>query len=262
MSTTHAALYDLTLTHLSPDAKNVGIEYGTFDRHGVSPKDLRALLVAATAVAPKAAYPLAPEIRITAPTGRYVVQLKEGRLQFVSWASAKSRGGNPTVDQILGIVSGEMTEGDAAFEAPTETATGDSTSSGFGRYSFIGLMVIVIVGINCFTFWNAKRPPGNFLPSYTLLQKEPGDRVLATVSGEYETGREPGDRRLQIARDGNVVWIKFGPNRSVKQQNNFTVKATDIAGKPGLLTSTNGMINIKDPSTVVYFGDTYVRAVK
>lgn len=262
MSKPSEQLYDITLSQLAPDAKKADFDYGTIERPKTTEKDLRTLLMAATALAPKVTYPLTPEIRIAAPTGRYVVQLKEGRLQFVSWASAKSRGGNPTFEQIIGIVSGEIAEGDPAFEAAPTAPIDEKMSAGKSRGLFIALMVFIIIGVNGFTFWNAKKPPGNFLPKFQLIEPAPAARLLTSTAGAYETGRDPGDRRLQIAKDGGVVWIKFGAGRSVKQQNTFTVQAAESAGKPALLTSTNSMITIKDPTTLVYFGDTYIRVMQ
>lgn len=262
MSMPTIPLYDLTLSQLAPDAKKAGLEYGTIERPGTSEKALRALLKDAAALAPKVAYPLSPEIRIAAPTGRFVVQLKEGRLQFVSWASAKSRGGTPTVEQIIGIVVGEIAEGDTGLETAPAVTPRTATSAARKRVMLAVLLVLVVIGANGYTFWNAKRPPGNFLPPYHLMEAEPASRLLANVAGDYETGRDPGDRRLQIARDGGIVWIKFGANRTAKQQKAFTARPAESAGAPALLTSTASMIKIKDPTAVVYFGDTYVRVMK
>ena len=104
--------FTVGLKHLAADGRKAGVEFGETERTGVNSRDLRQILRAAEALAPCVNYPLVPEIRISAPTGRSVVQLKDGRLNFISWSSATSRGGNPTADQIIAIISGEEIEDD------------------------------------------------------------------------------------------------------------------------------------------------------
>ena len=261
MSTAAASSYDVTLHQLSPDASATGLDYAATPRAGLSAKALRGLLKNAAALAPSVTYPLTPELRVTAPTGAYVIQLKEGRLHFVSWASQQSRGGAPTPDQIFGFITGELVEGDAGLPetaAPQRAATGSRTK----RRLAIAALIVVFVTVNTFTIFHAKRPPGNFLPPYQLLEPATAERLLGRVAGDYETGSHPGDRRLEIARDGTVQWIKFGPARAATERKTFTVRGVEVAGAPALLTSRPSLITIKDPLTLVLFGDTYVRVTK
>lgn len=262
MSATETAVYDVTLSQLALDARAAGIEYPSAVRDGLSRKELRTLLKAAGALAPSISYPLTPELRVVTSAGNFVIQFKEGRLNLVSWASMNSRGGGATTpEQILAIITGEVMEGDAGLAeeaAPVARATG----KGWKRAALVVLLVAAVVAINSFTFVQAKKPPGKFLPPYRVMEPAPSERALATVAGNYETGSQPGDRRLQIARDGNVTWIKFGQGRTPAESKTFTVKAVEAAGSPALLTSRESLIKIKDPTTLLLFGDTYVRVAQ
>ena len=243
---------------LSPDARKAGVAFVETQREGVSGRELRTLLRSAATTAPQVAYPLTPELRITAPSGRYMIQLKEGRLHFVSWSSATSRGGNPTADQIFDIISGaEVVDDTTPVAAGGPAAEGGS--SNVGRWIVGGLLVVAIVGINFYSVWNYRKPPGNLLPPFSLKEPERAKRLIETVAGAYETGSASGDRRLQINRDGTVVWIKFGANRATAERNEFTAQGAETNGQDALFTSRKSLIEVKETTVIKLFGDTYVR---
>ena len=101
------------------------------------------------------------------------------------------------------------------------------------------------------------RIPGTVL---TLTSPTPAaERLLSDVAGVYETGDGPGDRRLEIQKNGGMQRIKFGAQRTVAQKQAYTVKAAEAAGKPALVTNKQTVITIKDMQAVVLYGDTYRR---
>lgn len=246
---------------LAPDARTAGLDYPEKERTNVGGRELRQLLRAAQTLAPSVAYPLAPELRISAPTGRSVVQLKDGRLNFINWSSVKSRGGNPTADQIFAIISGEEMMDDTT-PAENSAPTVGGRSSHAGRWLLGAVCAIVIVGANAYSFYNYKKPPNNLLPEYRLLEGEPAKRLVENMAGAYETGSAAGDRRLQIEKDGRVVWIKFGPDRAIAERREFTAQAATSAGVDALFTSRKSLIKVKDRSSLLLFGDTYVRVAR
>jgi hypothetical protein len=252
--------FDVTMKHLSPDGRKASHEFPAGERAGISLKELRALLTNMNALAPKTAYPTEPEVRIVGPAGQFVIQVKDGMLRYVSWGTDIAFGGAPTVEQIVGIVSGEPTED----EFGTKTGPRDvrlDRSRHRNRAVIGALLGAFIAGLNTFTVWNAKRPPGNFLPKYRVMEPAPAQRVLTSVAGSYETGSSPGDRRLQIDKNGNVVWIKFGQNKAPLSQKQFTAQPVEAAGAQSLLTSRKSLIKIKDLTSLSLFGDTYVRTM-
>lgn len=252
--------FAVVLKQLAPDARKAGLEFKDATLE-VSSKDLRTLLRSAETLAPSVSYPLTPELRVTAPSGRFVVQLKDGRLHFISWSSAKSRGGNPTADQIHAIIVGEEVQDDTTPVAVSATEAGTSSSKA-GRWLLIAGLAVVIVGVNLYSIWNYRKPPGKLLPPFRLLQQEPEKRLLESVAGQYETGAGPGDRRLEIAQDGRVVWFKFGPNRAPTDRKEFTAQGAESEGQPALFTSRNAIIKVKDTTSVLLFGDTYNRVLQ
>ena len=260
MNPAEISTFDVVLVHLSPDAKKASIEIPTSERLGLSPKELRGMLRAMEQLAPTVVYPAAPEMKVTAPSGRFMVQVKEGRLQFVSWASMKSRGGNPSADQIADIITGEVEEGATGLESVIPADP--SVQRKWARGLIIAALVVVFIGANYYTYTTATKPPGNFLPRYRLLEPAPGERLMNDVAGNFETGGAPGDRRLQIRVDGSAEWLKFGPGRAIVERKPLVLQAVEVAAGRALLTSRQGLITIKDPSTLIMYGDTYIRVAK
>lgn len=254
MSAKGETLYTVAMRHLSSDGKRVGHELPDAHLNHLSLRQLRSLLDSAAKLAPSVVYPAEPELRISSEAGKFVVQLKNGGLNFISWSSAVKAGGAISPAQIIAAISGEGR--DAGSEQ--EVAAG----SGLGRLrqSLTTVMLAVaILGVNGFTYWFMSRPPRTLVPKFTLMESGPADRLLSEVAGVYETGGGPGDRRLEIRKDGAVHRVKFGSERKVVQKQQFSVKAAQAAGKPALVTDKKTLIAINDPVSVVLYGDTYRR---
>lgn len=253
--TATSATFNVTLHHLAGDAKRADASLPDTELMGITSKQLGALLAALAKLAPTVAYPTAPELRIAAAEGRFLVQVKEGRIRFTSWA-LRTGGSELTPAQILAAITGDDVVDAAEFS--------DGGSSGGGRKrrpraAVIALLALVIVGSNAMTAWTLTRPAPDLLPPYRLLEPEPAQRLLAEVAGTYETGGAEGDRRLVIARDGAVQWAKFGAGRALEEETALTTQGAQSDGQPALLTSARALIEIKDPLTLVYYGDTYRR---
>lgn len=258
MSTNHVLLFQISLRHLSSDAKKAGATLPDVQLNHVSLKQLRTLLESAAAIAGTVAYPAEPELRLTAPHGKFVVQIKAGNLNFISWSSTTKVGGVISPAQIIAAVSGEEPEKVVYASSPATSSGSGGASLGSLTPKFNMIMMIVaIVLVNTFTIWFVTRPTKTLAPKFTLLAPEPAERLLSDVAGVYET--RGGERRLEIARNGGVQRIKFGKERAVAQKQSYTVQAALAAGQNALVTDRKSLITIKDPSTIVLFGDTYQR---
>jgi hypothetical protein len=75
----------------------------------------------------------------------------------------------------------------------------------------------------------------------------------------YETGSNSGDRSLTITHDGRLKWVRFGAQRATAESYDLTAQAAESGGRAVLVASNSGMIELRDPITLVYFGDTYRR---
>lgn len=255
-------VFDLTLTQLSADLKKAAADLPQIQRPGVSRKDLRKLLAAAAALAPTVTYPLAPSIRVTAGAGQFIVNLKEGRLQLVSWTVKLSPMANPSVDEILAAICGEEFEPGADLpDAPSSASSAPGSSRTKRVLIGVGLGAM-IVGLNTFTFLQDRKPPKTFLPEYRMVEPEPSDRFRARIAGTYQTGTKAGDRQLQIGREGGITWIKLGRSGGPADRQEMTSQVVTTAGGEALLTNRQALITVRDPLTLVYFGDNYTKVTK
>ncbi|MSU47551.1 MAG: hypothetical protein EXS37_00385 [Opitutus sp.] len=133
----------------------------------------------------------------------------------------------------------------------------------FSRRWKLALLAIAVVGSNGVTAWLLTRPPPplppELLPEYRLVTPEQAERVLAEFAGDFETGADAGDRGLTISPEGGLRSVVWGPDRTLAEETKLTARAAESRGRPVLVTNNYGMIEMKDPVTVVYFGDTYRR---
>ena len=255
MNKSKEPLYSVAFRHLSPDAKKLGPELPDAQLHYLSLGQIRSLLESAAALAPTVLPPADPEMRITGETGKFVIQLRAGCLNFVSWSTSRMAGGRLTPAQIVASIAGES------------TAVADAPAAPLPRWRELlpsmnlCLMAGAIVAVNAFTLWFILQPARKLTQTFTLMPAAPAERLLTEVAGVYETGGGVGDRRLEIKPDGVVQRIKFGANRATAQKQTYAVKAAEAAGKPALVlvTKNQSLITINDGVSVVLYGDTYRR---
>ena len=258
MSKVTEPLYVLTLKHLTRDGTKAAANLPEVQLNYIPGKQLKGLLDAVAALAPSIVYPVEPEMRIAGPAGRFVVNLKEGKLHLVSWASANSSG-HYNAAQIFGIVSG--TETAESVRAASGESSGFSIGFLHGRGSMV-LMAIAILALNGFTVWTLMKPKKTLVPKFEVLASEPAQRLLTDVAGVYVTGTAPGSRRLEIQADGKANRYKLGAEQVLTSPQTFTVLPANIAGKLALITSKKSVISIKEPLSLEMFGDTYLRVAQ
>ena len=257
-------LFTVARKHLSPDGKRASTDLPKAETHYVAENDVLALLKNVAVIAPSVEFPTEPEITITGSTGKFVVRVKAGQLNLVSW-SAAHKGGPATPERIMTAITGAEAddEDDVVASHSSGRARGASkavkTASTFKDKLTIAALALGIVGVNAFTVWFITQPPRSLSAKYQLVSAEQGKRIIEDVAGVYETGKGPGDRRLEVKRDASLQRIKFGANGAPKDKQDFTVQAAEAAGKKALVTNRKSVVTVKDNLSLVMYGDTYTR---
>lgn len=251
--------FDVTLHHLSSDGQQAGAQFPDLDLAKISPEKLRILLEAIAKIAAKCEFPTVPELRIAGPHGRFLVQAKNGQVRVTSW-STKAGSADLTPERIFALVMGrDAPEGEAGPEREIKIISFGGPSR---RWALV-VLVLAILATNGITAWLLTRPPTPLptavLPRYELVSPEKAKRVFADYAGVYETGGNSGDRSLTITDDGRLKWVRFGPQRSEAEKHDLTAQAAESGGRAVLVAANSGMIELRDPITLVYFGDTYRR---
>lgn len=252
--------FHITLHHLSPDAKVAAASQPDHDLPRVTVEHLRELLVAlaATAAHMPALSEASPEIRLRAGKDTLEVRVREGQLRFVSWET-KAGGVGLNVDQIIARVCFSAPRTEAAPIRPARMHAPAAEPEKIPRWLKVSSLIIAIIAINCTSVWMLLRPPPDLLSEFELLPAAASQELLAMVAGDYETGSLEGDRRLTIQPDGALQLSKYGQKKKVVEELAKTARGALTSGQPALLTNDPYLLKIKDPNTVVLYGDTYKR---
>ena len=103
----------------------------------------------------------------------------------------------------------------------------------------------------------------SLLPGYTVVNDQPARRIFADYAGDYEMGAAEGDLVLtDPGWDGTLRWVTFGPNRAIVEDTTLKAQVAQSSGQPVIVAENLGMIERKDPITITYFRDRYVRKTK
>jgi hypothetical protein len=255
-----AAQFNVTLCHLTRDLTRAGKDCAEVRLPAITPVELRRLLEQLARLAPTVSFPAEPELRINGPQGQFLVQVRNGHVRMVSW-SAQQGGTDLAPDRILAIILG-LEQGEVESG---QVYSGGGPSSR-NRAMKITLLIAALLGTNGFTAWMltrpSPRPPAQVLAEYRAVLSDRAERMFAEFAGIYETGQAEGDRRLVLKTDGSAQWIQFGPNQSVAEETALTTQAAESRGRSVLVANNFGMIEMKDPLTLLYFNDPYRRITR
>lgn len=248
--------FTVTLHHLAPGAKQAGTALPDIGLTDVTAKNLHALIRALAALAPTNLGTASPELRVVAPHGQFVVQVAEGRLRINSW-TIRVGGSVLSPDQIFALITGAEAVAGAAGIDRGEGAPKRS------RGATIAVLAVLILGTNGFTAWWLTQPPPRppLLRDYTPLAREPAERLMADIAGDYQNGTNAGSRALKIAKDGHVHWLRFGPRSTIAEDTEVAVQPVQSHGKPALLADERALIEVADASSLVFYNETYRRKV-
>ena len=249
-----ASTFNVTLHHLAPGAKQADATLPDAELLGLTDKKLRELIRALAGLASTNLGAASPELRVVAPHGQFVVKVSEGRLRINSW-TIKVGGSDLSPDQIFALITGAEAVAEAAGIA---VDVGGPKRSRGGK---IALLAALILGTNAVTAWMLTRPPPPppLLPEFVPLAKEPADRFVAEIAGDYQTGLNEGARGLKVAKDGRVHWVRFGPGGAVAEDTELAVRPVQANGKPGLLADERTVIEADATGSLVFYNEIYRR---
>ena len=264
-----ATAYSVTLHHLAPNAKAAGLAYPDEQLPTVTVPQLRDLLITLSEVAAHLTIyePSAPEIRIKTDRDVFIIRTRYRRLCFVGWETIL-RGEDHSIGFILSTVTGNLEliktaapnrVERAPLVSPTRGGTAPSVpTGGMPRWAKISALTVLILGINGVTAWMLLRPPPSLLPKHELLSESESRALLIKAAGLYQTGTEPGDRRLVIDTSGKLLLGKLNAQRAISEERTKLARGAKVEGRPVLVTG-EAVLQLKDADTVVLYGTTYRR---
>lgn len=271
-----ATTYSVTLHHLAPGAKAAGLQYPDEQLQGVSAEQLGLLLHSLEELAGRLSIyePSTPELRVKTDREVFIVRTRYRQLCFVGHETAL-RGEEHSVAYILAAITGQVlpVERPAVnprlFERPPTAiplrpaARRDAGGSmGMPEWLKIGLLVVVSFAFVGAGLWMLFKPARTFAPKYKLMPATEAVALLGRVAGQYQTGTQPGDRRLIIDNAGTMRIAKFGPDQSIAEEIIRTARGATQGNQPALVTSDPYVMLINDADSVTLYGQVYKRVVR
>ena len=270
-----ATTYSVTLHHLAPGAKDAGLNYPDEQLQGVTVEQLTELLRALEEVAGRLSIyePSSPEIRVKTDREVFVVRTRYRHLCFVGSETAL-RGEEHSVAYIMGAITGQALPvarpvvNPRLFERPpTAIPLRPSARGGGGGIGFPDWAKIALLALFSFTFvgagvWMLFKPARTLAPKYKLMSATEAVGLLGRVAGQYQTGNQPGDRRLIIDNAGTLRIAKYGPDQSIAEEIIRTARGATQDGRPALVTTDPYVMLIHDADSVTLYGQTFKRVLQ
>lgn len=265
-----ASNYSVTMHHLAPGATAAGLQYPDEQLANVTPAQLRDLLYALNEVAAGLTIyePSTPEIRIKTDRDVFVVRTRYRQLCLVGWETTL-RGEEHSVPYIVTTVGGGAAEVARITPVkveriPTASPLGSDArtiAASNSRRIRIAIMAVLILGFNAATAWMIFKPTPSLTPAYELMADAESRALLIKAAGDYQTGTQPGDRRLSIEPDGTLRFAKYGPAQAITEPRVRPSGGAVVAGKSVLVTNDKNpvIVEIRNMDTVVCTNTTYHR---
>lgn len=271
-----ATTYSVTLHHLAPDAKAAGLRYPDEQLQAVTAEQLALLLHALEELASRLTIyePSAPELRVKTEREVFIVRTRYRQLCFVGHETAL-RGEEHSVSYIMGAITGQAVAvvrpavNPRLFERPPTAIPlrpggrrDMGGGAGFPEWLKIGLLAVISFACVGAGLWMLFKPARSFAPTYKLMPATEAVTLLGRVAGQYQTGTQPGDRRLIIGNDGTMRIAKYGPEQAIAEEIIRTARGATQDGKPALVTSDPYLMLINDADSVTLYGQVYKRVVR
>lgn len=268
-----APTYSVTLHHLAPGAKDAGLNYPDEQLQGVTVEQLTDLLRALEEVAGRLSIyePAGPEIRVKTDREVFVVRTRYRHLCFVG-SETVLRGEEHGVAYIMAAITGQALPvaqpavNPRLFDRPPTAIPlrprGDGGRVGFPEWAKIALLAIISLSLVGAGVWMLFKPVRTLAPKYKLMSATEAVGLLGRVAGQYQTGNQPGDRRLIIDNAGTLRIAKYGPDQSIAEEIIRTARGATQDGRPALVTSDPYVMLIHDSESVTLYGQTFKRVLQ
>jgi hypothetical protein len=269
-----ASTYSVTLHHLSPGARDAGLDFPDEVMSGVSAEQIAELLQALETLAGRLTIyePSSPEIRVKTEREILVIRTRYRRLCFVGHETAL-RGEEHSIPYIMGAITGHTAPvarpviNPRVFERPptaipVRPPVRGGGGGGFPDWAKIAVLLVVSLAFVGSGVWMLFRPARSLAPKFTLLPATEGVSLLSRVAGQYQTGNQPGDRRLIIGPDGTLRIAKYGAEQTIAEEIIRTARGATEGGKPALVTTDPYVMLINDADSVTLYGQVFKKVLR
>lgn len=248
-------MFSVTLVNLAADCRTAHPEFGRQALGHVEATALLQLLDALRTIDPLQNHDAEPQLIIEAPHGKFLIRTGRGRL-FLYDARDSSV---PFVELDPAGVVRELSRARDLVPGETEPSAPPTPRRRF-HHLIAAAMLLGGVALNSYTVYSVfyvetvdPQPPVQLVTDARELTAMKG-----SARGRYATGREPGDRILDITADGRIRFLRVIPGgERLDGEDSYRLGRT--AGKVCLVTNDSGVIEVGNIDTVTYYRDVYRR---
>lgn len=246
----------VTTVNLTPDLRTAQPDLGACDFGQVDDGQLIVLLQRFREIDAVQNHDAEPHVLVAGPAGKFIVRTNNRKL-FLYSAHDTSQ---PGVELDAAAIA------DAAKSlplAPAPSLSSSDDSAPLRRRTRNGAAVSILAaglllnGYTVYSFFyidDINRPP----PVQLLTNESEIASRRHAAAGRYFTGRAEGDRIIEIDAAGNVRFLRLtAAGEQLETSDSFRIGHLD--SKLCLATTDNGVIELQNIDTLVYYRDTYRR---
>lgn len=248
-------MFNVTVVNLTPDLHSAQPDLGAHDLGAIDANRLEIILTSFRALDAIQIHDAEPQVVIEARRGKYIVRTGHGKL-FLYNARDSSV---PYAELEPAQIVQELGSAATTAETPATPALRASTAP----HHAIGAAILAVgLLLNGYTVYSVfyvddvnRRPPIQLVTDQRELAG-----IRLSVPGRYATGKEPGDRIIDVAADGSVRFMRvLSTGERTDSADTYRI-GRGADGITYLTTVDNGLIEIRNIDSIVYYRDTYHRA--
>ncbi|HUR58567.1 MAG TPA: hypothetical protein VM029_12710 [Opitutaceae bacterium] len=255
-------MYDLTMIHLTADARSASIDAGRNERRGVTKAEMRALLENFCALDALENASADPEMRIQSNGQSYLVRTELKKLIFFDMLNRDAGSHALGVDQVMAELDGTAAAARAMSltAAPFSLAAEPVIAPPAPRPRGPRLLALAGTAAGLLAAIIYLRWPGEGQNTRAgFVAERDAEPMKAALAGVYLTGTQPGQHGIVYFASGELRLFQL---RAVEAPG--LVHARAELGRVGSLLclatdQPGGLISIPSHDTLVYCGETYRR---
>lgn len=250
-------MFQVTTVSLSADARQANEKLGSIQVGDVSRAELFALLERFRQIDNVQNLEAEPKVSIVAPAGRFVVRTGQGRLLLYDARDSTKSYAELTTAEIITQLETSPSSRVPLQESAKSLPAPPASAPNRGIAVAILVAGLALNGYTLYTVFYVENV--NVRPDLTLITDAAEIKMRQhDVIGVFATGGEPGDRMIEVSKDGRVMFSELG-SRTGASGTSDTYRIARRAGKLCLATTDSGVIDVLNIDTLVYYRDTYRR---
>jgi hypothetical protein len=247
-------MFHVVTVNLAADAAAADIAHGTINLGELTADAFAALLERFRRLDPVQNHDSDPHLLITTHAGKFRIRTGQGKLFLDNPRNSAEPYAELTVEEIIRYL--ERPTVPAASDDLVETAA----RSAKPNYGIAVAILFAGLALNGYTIYAVSYSQTvNVRPAVTLLT-DPAEISAHKndVLGTFATGNQPGDRTITINASGKITFAEVGA-RGAYNENVDTIRLGRLGKDYCLTTVDNGVIEVVNIDTLIYYRDTYKR---